>query len=67
MHDAVMSGIGQLAVLFTWKYARFVFPYLSYTKAQKRKCFYAFSSFSATFYPHYIILVKGLYIRLLNM
>ena len=47
---------------FIWKRACLsAFMFKIYMKAQKHACFYVFSSFSASFYPHYIIMVKGLF------
>ena len=37
------------------------FMFKFYVKAQKHACFYLFSSSSVSFYPHYIIMVKGLF------
>ena len=36
------------------------FKFKIYMKAQKRARFHVFSPFSASFYPHYIIMVKSL-------
>ena len=58
LHFLLVMGGGDVGT--KWKIGNmhvFVFSCLKFTRKLKNVCFHVFSPFSASFYPHYIIIV----------